>query len=137
MLLPMIIGFASCDYHDREIEVGDMPTKTTMFIADYFPGCNIVAIDKDRGFDGVTYDVVLDCGVRLEFNRKGEWIEVDCEPNPVPESIIPTNILEYVTEKYPNNFVVKIELEWSMYHIELDNDVELVFNKDGEFKYID
>ena len=48
MLLPMVIGLASCDYHDKMVETGDLPTKTTMFIADYFPGCNIVAIDKDR-----------------------------------------------------------------------------------------
>ena len=52
MLLPMVIGLASCDYHDRMVEVGDLPTKTTMFIVDYFPGCEIVAIDKDRELGG-------------------------------------------------------------------------------------
>lgn len=87
MLLPMVIGLASCDYHDKVIDKGDIPTKTTMFIADYFPGCEIVAIDKDRDLAGVSYDVVLSCGVRLEFDAKGEWKEVDCEPNQVPDGI--------------------------------------------------
>ena len=73
MLLPMVIGLASCDYHDRVVDKGDMPTKTTMFISDYFPGCDIVSIDKDRDLGGVSYDVVLSCGVRLEFDGKGEW----------------------------------------------------------------
>ena len=71
MLLLMVIGLASCDYHDKMVEPGDLPTKTTMFIADYFPGCDIVAIDKDRDLGTISYDVVLNCGVKLEFNKSG------------------------------------------------------------------
>ena len=137
MLLPMVIGLASCDYHDKMVEVGDMPTKTTMFIADYFPNCDIVYIDKDRDLGSVTYDVVLSCGVKLEFNKSGDWIEVDCEPNEVPNAIVPDKILDYVSAKYANNYIVKIGKEWSNYKVELNNDIELVFNKDGDFKYID
>ena len=137
MLLPMVVGLASCDYHDKMVEVGDMPTKTTMFIADYFPNCDIVYIDKDRDLGSVTYDVVLSCGVKLEFNKSGDWIEVDCEPNEVPNAIVPDKILDYVSAKYANNYIVKIGKEWSNYKVELNNDIELVFNKDGDFKYID
>ena len=36
-----------------------------------------------------------------------------------------------------NNYIVKIEHKLSKYKVELNNDVELVFNKDGDFKYID
>lgn len=137
MLLPIVIGLASCDYHDKIVEVGDLPTKTTMFIANYFPGCEIVAIDKDRELGGVSYDVVLNCGVKLEFDGKGEWISVDCEPDQVPDAIIPAKILEYVSSKYVDNYIVKIEHEWNNYKVELNNDVELVFDKDGNFKRID
>ena len=137
MLLPMVICLASCDYHDRVVDKGDMPTKTTMFISDYFPGCDIVSIDKDRDLGGVSYDVVLSCGVRLEFDGKGEWKEVDCEPDQVPDGIVPAKILDYVISKYPNNYIVKIERDWYHYHVELNNDVELVFDKDGNFRHID
>jgi hypothetical protein len=137
MLLPMVIGLASCDYHDKIVETGDLPTKTTMFIADYFPGCDIVAIDKDRDLGTVSYDIVLSCGVKLEFDKLGDWTEVDCEPNEVPHAIVPDKILEYVVSKYADNYIVKIERKWSNYIVELNNDIELVFNKDGDFKHID
>lgn len=137
MLLPMVIGFASCDYHDKMVDTGDLPTKTTMFIADYFPGCKVVSIDKDRDFGVVSYDVVLSCGVKLEFDKSGDWTEVDCSPNEVPNAIVPSKILEYVSAKYSDNFIVKIERKWSNYKVELNNDIELVFDKDGNFKHFD
>ena len=137
MLLPTMTMLASCDYHDKMVDVGDLPTKTTMFIADYFPDCNIVAIDKDREFGAVSYDVVLSCGVKLEFDSKGDWTEVDCSPKEVPNAIVPNKILEYVSTKYSDNFIVKIERKWSSYKVELNNDIELVFDKDGNFKYFD
>ncbi len=137
MFLPMVIGLASCDYHDKMVDAGDLPTKTTMFIADYFPGCNIVSIDKDRDFGSVSYDVVLSCGVKLEFDKSGNWTEIDCSPNEVPNALVPDKILEYVVSKYPDNHIVKIEHKWSNYQIELNNDLELVFDKNGNFKYFD
>ena len=75
--------------------------------------------------------------MKLEFNKSGDWTEVDCEPNEVPNAIVPDKILEYISAKYTDNYIVKIEKKWSNYKVELNNDVELVFNKDGGFKYID
>jgi hypothetical protein len=137
MLIPIALGLASCDYHDRFITVGDLPTKTTTFIADVFPNCDIVSIDKDRDIDGVTYDVVLSCGVRLEFNRSGEWNEIDCEPNAVPEVVIPEGIKNFMAENYSKYFIEKISREWYGYKVELNIDVELTFDKNGNFRRFD
>ncbi|MBO5086174.1 MAG: PepSY-like domain-containing protein [Paludibacteraceae bacterium] len=137
MLLPMVIGLASCDYHDRMMEVGDLPTRSTEFISTYFPECEIVAIDKDRDINGVTYDVVLNCGVKLEFKSSGEWREVDCEPDAVPVLIIPEKILQFVNNKYPDSYVVSIERKLTRYLVDLNNDLELVFDDEGNFKRID
>jgi hypothetical protein len=137
MLLPMVIGLTSCDYHDKMLETGDLPTKTTIFISDYFPGCEIVYIDKDRDLGFVSYDVVLNCGANLEFDSNGEWTSVDCEPDEVPNGIIPAKILEYVSGRYTDNYIVKIERDWNRYTVELNNEIELVFDKDGNFKRID
>ena len=137
VLIAMMIAMVSCEFNDRDVNVGEMPMATNTFINDYFPGCDIVAVDKDYDGGILTYDVVLNCGIRLEFDRKGEWLEVDCEPNQVPDGIIPAKILDYVLGKYPDNYIVKIERNWYSYHVELDNDLELVFDKDANFKRID
>ena len=137
MLLPTMAVFASCDFHDKMVDSGDLPTKTTQFIADMFPGCNVVAIDKDRDLGVVTYDVVLSCGVKLEFNSDGEWTEVDCDPESVPDAIVPEKILNYVQSKYAEYFIVKIEKYWNRYKVELNVDIDLVFDRDGNFVRID
>ena len=137
MLLPMVIGLASCDYHDKMIDLGELPTMSTQFIEDAFPGCKVVAVNKDRDLGSVTYDVVLDCDVRLEFDNKGRWQEVDCEPGRVPDVVVPSLILSFVEERYPNNFIEKIEHKRSHYTVELDIDIELVFDENGNLKRID
>ena len=63
--------------------------------------------------------------------------EVTGPPSAEESSIVPDKILKYVAEKYADNYIVKIEHKWSNYQVELNNDVELVFNKDGDFKHID
>ncbi len=137
MLLPMVIGLASCDYHDRVVDKGDMPTKTTMFISDYFPGCDIVSIDKDRDLGGVSYDVVLEGDVKIEFNRSGDWTSVDCEKGQVPDSVLPQEVLDYVRKRFARVYVVEIERGVMGYDVKLSNDLELDFDKSGKFVRVD
>ena len=51
----------------------------------------------------------------------------------VPDAIIPTSILDYVTNQYSELFIVHIDKERTGYEVELNNGYELVFNKNGEF----
>ena len=77
------------------------------------------------------------CGVKLEFKSSGEWREVDCEPDAVPVLIIPEKILQFVNNKYPDSYVVSIERKLTRYLVDLNNDLELVFDDEGNFKRID
>ena len=133
----MVIGLASCDYHDRVVDKGDMPTKTIMFISDCFPGCDIVSIDKNRDLGGVSYDVVLEGDVKIEFNRSGDWTSVDCEKGQVPDSVLPQEVLDYVRKRFARVYVVEIERGVMGYDVKLSNDLELDFDKSGKFVRVD
>ena len=50
----------------------------------------------------------------------------------VPAAIIPTAIQQYVTATFPGQIITKIDKERRYgYEIELSNDIELKFNKNG------
>ena len=122
--------FASCD---RTITVNDLPKNAQQFISAYFPGIETLSVKFEDG----EYEVVLSNGTEVEFSRKGEWKDVDCHTLSVPAGIIPTAIASYVLEKFPNNFIVKIAKERNQYEVELNNDMDLVFDQNGNFLHVD
>lgn len=124
LLAVLTVGlFASCNkfnlFGDNEL-----PTNAQQFINQYFPNSTILYSEKD----GAHYDVKLSGNVELEFDLNGNWIEVDCNTNPVPAGIVPTEIADYVATNYPNNFIVKISRHNQHYEIELNNDLDIEFN---------
>lgn len=110
-----------------------LPDAALQFISTNFPTATVAHIEKD----GFEFDVVLSNGVEIEFDLNGNWIDIDCHNNAVPESIIPAGIYAYVVANYPNNFIVKIEHRHQRYEVELNNHIDLVFDNNENFLYID
>lgn len=122
--------FASCD---RPVTFNNLPSKAQQFITQHFKGVEVISAKFDDG----SYDVYLADGTELEFDRKGEWKDVDCKMRAVPTAIVPTNIANYVKSKFPNNLIVKIEKVFKGYDVELDSDLDLKFDSNGNFIYVD
>ena len=68
-------------------------------------------------------------GSKVEFDRKGNWTEVDCISHPLPVGIVPEAIENVVKAHYPDAKVVKIERDFREFDVKLNNRVELTFNK--------
>lgn len=132
----LMVAFTSCD-NDRLIESDRLPEQAQQFIKTHFPDCGVHQAVRDHDEDGVTYDVYLSCAIQLEFDKSGEWIEVNCAPNQVPDAIVPDKILSYVKTNYPDEYIVKIEKERVQYDVRLNNRVELKFDRNGNFLHID
>ena len=115
----------------------DSNPKIETFVSTYFPQVSIsMAVP-----DGREYDVMLSDNTKLEFNRKVEWKEIDCEHSTiytvVPSALVPQQITDYVSQNYPNNTIVKISKGGRDWDIELNNDIEIEFNKNFEVVDID
>ena len=82
-----------------------------------------------------SYEVMLADGTKVEFNRNGEWKEVDCRHSSVPTPIVPAQIMKYVKANYPDVKVMKIERDRIDYELRLSNRLELTF--DTKFNIID
>lgn len=126
------------DYDETEevIPVGEIPSEITTYINTHFPSNSVVSAIMETEGTIVTYDITLTDSVELEFNSLFEIIAIDSEVQ-LPDSVIPQAILNYVTQNYPNNFIVAWELETNGQQIELNNNVELIFTLDGVFVGVD
>ena len=119
-------AFVSCD---RTVSSDKLPDKAKQFIAANFSGTEVLSVRKD----GFQYDVLLLDGTDMEFKHNGQWIKVDCGLNPLPEGVLPANTAKYLAAKFPMNFATHVKYEHKRYEVELNNDLDLVFDKNGNF----
>lgn len=135
-LLVASLFFISCDDDDTVIGVEEMPTNAQTFLQTHFPSQEVRRVEQDK--DG--YDVYLQNGFEIEFTLTGEWDDVDGHGQQIPASIIaliPESIPAYVNENYPNQFIVEINKEHFGFEIDLNNNIELEFDANGNFLRID
>ncbi len=112
---------------DVPIPVEKLPTEAKTFIKAHFADKSVLLATKDWD----SYECHLDDGTKIDFNKKGVWQKVDCLMNAVPAALVPAQIAKYVTATFPNCTIIKIEKERYGWDIELSNDMELKFNKQG------
>jgi uncharacterized protein YuzE len=133
----MLLQSVTCLADDKIIPVEQLPASAKTFVKKYFPQATIEYATKDTEFMGTTYEVRLSDGTEVDFDKKGNWDNVDCKTKAVPASLVPAAIAQYVKAHYPNTVIVKIDKERGGYEIELSNDLDLKFNSKGKLIGID
>ncbi|MBQ2514163.1 MAG: PepSY-like domain-containing protein [Bacteroidales bacterium] len=126
----MLGTFASCD---RMISPDKLPAQAKQFVAANFNGVNVLSVQRD----GLGYDVILHDGTSLEFSHNGQWTKVDCGLNPLPVGVLPANIAQYVSANFPANYATKIKYDDRRYEVDMNNNLELRFDKNGNYIGID
>jgi hypothetical protein len=126
----LALTVVSCE---KQIVYDKLPQKAKLFLSNYFPDNQVLSIEKN----GHSYDVILTDGTDLEFDKSGEWTEVDCQTRPIPVGIAPASIQTYVMTNFPESFITKIKKERKHYEIELNNELDLTFDKDGKLIHAD
>lgn len=121
-----------CCADDQPIPVQKLPAAAKTFVEKTFPGKKILYAEKDNEFGGAKYEVHLNDGTELSFDKKGNWDKVDCKMTAVPAQLIPAAIAQYVKANFPDDVITKIDKERYGYDVELRSDLELKFNKSGE-----
>lgn len=134
----MVVDSARAD-NDRPIDVSQLPQQAQQFLSTHFADAKILLATIETGLFEKGYEVRMVGGQKVEFDRNGEWSEVDCQQSAVPAAIIPDFIAKYVAETWPGTVVVKIENDKRRreYEVDLSNRLELKFNYNGVLVEID
>ena len=116
-----------CLADDRPIPVEQLPAAAKTFVQENFKGKKILYAEKDWG----TYECRLDDGTKIDFHKDGTWDKIDCNMSAVPDSTVPAPIMNYVKANFPGAAITKIDKERYGYEIELSNDMDLKFDRQG------
>ena len=140
ILMIAICCMVSCNMvanagNDKPISVNALPAKAQTLLNQHFNGQKVMLATIESGVVSRSYDVVLQNGTKLEFDKKGNLTEIDCKQAIVPDQLIPHAIRNYLKENYPAQAVKKIEMNKNEYEVELANGLDLTFNK--HFQVID
>lgn len=121
--------------NDKPIQINQLPQQAQQFIKLHFAGSQVAMSKMETDLFYKTYDVIFTNGNKLEFDKKGEWTEVNCKYDAVPLKVIPTAILKYMTAHYPKAKVIVLERDSKSYEVKLSTGLELKF--DRKFNLID
>lgn len=130
-----MMGIISCQ--ETIVPADNLPSSAKSFIEEYFPGVSVSYVKKDSKLISTTYEIILQDGTEIEFGSKGVWDKVDCKRKAVPSGLIPAALTDYVNNNFAGQFIVMIDKEPFGTEIELDNDLELKFDKKDQLINID
>lgn len=120
----------SCDDKDEPISSNDLPTAAKAFITQYYPTATIVSTTKDKN----EYEVILSEGTRIDFDKSGEWKDVDAAVGrTVPTGFYPAAIDTYIDSNFSGVGINEISKERHGYDVELTIGTDLRFSTDGSF----
>lgn len=134
----LMLSFVAVQAQDKLITVAQLPKQAQAFLKTYGKGMTVSYVKKeDEIFSRTTYEVKMNDGSEVEFDKHGNWKEMDFKLNAVPHALIPQNIRNYVAKSFPNNKIVKLARKSTKYEVELSNGLDLEFDKNGKFLRID
>lgn len=135
LLTLMVFSLIACESQEKkEINFSSLPLKSQQFINQHFADKTIQIIFMEKEIFDKEYEVIFADGSKIEFNKNGNWKEVECKFNPgVPLTFIKEGVVSYISTKFPNAFIESISYEHKRYEVDLSNDVEIIFDSEGKF----
>lgn len=113
-----------------------MPANIKSFLAKYYPKATVAKYESKNTLVGRKYEVKLNNGAEIDFDKNGNWEEISYKQG-VPTALIPVKIKAYVDKKYKGAKVEAIDKEKNKIKVDLNNDIDLEFDKNGNFLRID
>jgi hypothetical protein len=119
--------------NDRVITFDQLPAQAQTLLKQYFADkvVMIVTVDYDD------YTVMYQSGEKVEFDKKGNWKDIDCKRSAVPTALIPEQIKAHVKATFPGTTILKLDRDRRGYDIKLNNGLELEYNKKFQVVEID
>lgn len=113
-----------------------MPANVKNFLAKYYPNATVAKYESKTTIVGKKYEVKLNNGAEIDFDKNGNWEEIS-DKQGVPTALIPASIKTYLAKNYKGVKVESIDKESNKIKVDLINDIDLEFDKNGKFLRID
>lgn len=126
-------NFLYADDDDQGLDPASLPQAILSYIAQNYPNAQIIEAERYPNH----YEIYLDSGIELYFDLNGNFLGKEVDDQIIDPADLPTVIISYIQQNYPNRSIVAAEIDDNMYEVELNNDLELYFDLNGNFLYAD
>ena len=133
MCLPLLVWADN----QQPITEAQLPAVARKFIQNHFPKANVMVATQETEMFGKTYEVLLDTGVKMEFDSKGNWKELQTKQGALPTTVVPLEVQRYIKQYFPRQNVQCLERDRTNIDVQLDNGVEITFDKNYRVVEID
>lgn len=123
--------------NDKPVNVNQLPATAQQTLKKHFSAKKVALAKMESGLFEKSYDVVFNNGEKVEFDRNGNWTEINCNMSSVPTGLVPAKITSYVKSTYPGTKILQIEKDDNRYEVKLSNRLEVTFNKNFQVVDID
>lgn len=128
--------FSNANAQKKYLAVSETPGQIISYINAHFHKSEIISVKKDKEVLKTEYKVKLNTMVELEFDGNFSIKKIESK-SALPQSVVPEKIVAYIHKNYPNNKILEWKKEKKGQKIELDNDIDVVFDLNGKFLGID
>lgn len=113
-----------------------LPQAAQDVVSQNFNQSDISYVTKERGWS-VEFEVRFTNGTEIEFDSDGALKKIDCQGNPIPEALLPAEVVTYVKTNFPGASIKEWGTDDGEYEAELNNGLKLKFDNSYRFKRID
>lgn len=119
-----------------------IPANSRKYVLKHFAHFTISHYERDEDLLDVEHKLYVtdnSTTYKLEFDRRGIIKEIESvdDKTPLPPSVIPVRMSQHVKGKFPQAKIIEWKRKKNTQVIELSNDIELVFSRNGDFLRID
>ena len=122
---------------DVHVSSSSLPQNILDYVSSNYPGVTIREAETENNDN---FEVYLSNGLELVFDMDGNFLGIDDDGEDdfgdehLTVSEIPQNILDFISDNFPGVEIDEAERENNgNYEIELENDMELIFDSNGDF----
>ena len=83
------------------------------------------------------YKVMYTKGDKVEFDKRGNWRDIECKTSQVPAALIPAQIVANVNATFPGATITEIDQDRRGYSVKLSNGLELEYNRSFQIVELD
>ena len=131
MVTLLATSFSAKADHDQVIPFNQMPEAAQAFLKQHFADKVplVVTVDWDD------YTIRYESGEKVEFDKQGNWKEIDCRASRVPVELIPDEIKSNISTTFPGAIILKLDRNRRGYEVKLNNGLEVEYSP--SFQVID
>lgn len=128
----LLLGGVISANAQKKIEIAELPKPAQDFLNKHFSNSEIDVVKKDAEHGEKGYEVKLKDGTEIEFWKDGSYREVDGGKKPIPTAFIPQSVKDYVAKNHPNEKITHIDYGHKDLDVDLTNNIDLEFTKEGK-----